>query len=213
MRRKFKVLLEQAGSFELMPVGGMADRILFQDYTLELFAEAIAVEQVAHADSAARHFIFVSGTDTARRGADFRRAARLLGRFVHFAMIGKDQMGAVAEKEPPAHFNAGFFQIFEFCNERSGIDNGAGSDHSFFPRSKYSARDQLENVAVAVEDDGVSRIMAACVTRDVIERRGDIVYNLAFAFIAPLRTDYHHCFSRRLVHLSGPLAPFKPHNP
>src|ERR1700720_308056 len=108
MRRKFKVLLEEASDFERMPVGGMADRVLFQDYTLELFAEAIAIEEVAHADSAARHFVFVSGADTARRGADFRRAARLFGSFVHFSMIGKDQVGAIAEKEPPAHLNAGF---------------------------------------------------------------------------------------------------------
>ncbi len=57
MRRKFKVLLEEASGFERMPVGGMADRILFQDYTLEFFAKAIAIEQVAQADSAARHFI------------------------------------------------------------------------------------------------------------------------------------------------------------
>src|SRR6202007_2176244 len=49
--------------------------------------------------------------------------------------------------------------------------------------------------------------MAPVVARDVVERRSDIVYNLAFAFIAPLRTDYYDCFSRRLVHLSGHLTP------
>src|ERR1700719_4510741 len=209
MRRKFKVLLEQAGGFERMPVGGMADRILFQDYTLEFFSEAIAIEQIAHADSAARHFVLICGTDTARRGADFRRAASLLGGFVHFAVIRKNHVGTIAEKQSTAHFDAGFFQVFEFRNQCRRINHGAGTDHGFFFRSKYAAGNQLEDVAMAVEDDGMPCIVPARVPSDVVKRGSHIVYDLALAFIAPLRADYYHCLSRRLIHQSAHPEPFQ----
>src|SRR5580693_10531042 len=192
-----------------MAVSGMAYRILFQDDALEFLAEAIAIEQIAHADSAARHFVFIRGADAARRGADFRRAARLLSGFVHFAVIRKNQVGAIAKKQPATHFDAGFFQVFEFRDERRGINYGAGPDYGFLFRPKYAAGNQLEDVAMAVEDDGVPRIVAARVPGDVVKRRSHIVYDFAFSFIAPLRADYHYCLSRRLIHLSGHPEPFQ----
>ena len=62
---------------------------------------------------------------------------------------------------------------------------------------------------MAIEDDGVPGIVPAGVPRDVVKRRSHIVYDFPFAFIAPLRADYHHCLSRRLIHLSGHPEPFQ----
>ena len=54
---------------------------------------------------------------------------------------------------------------------------------------------------MAVENNGVPGIVAAGVTRDVIERGGHIVNDLTLPFIAPLRANYDNCLRRRLVHL------------
>ena len=100
-------------------------------------------------------------------------------------------MGAITEEQPAPHFDAGFLEILEFRDKRGRINHGPGADHGFLARSKYAAGDQLEDVAMAVEDDGVACIMAARVPRDIVERRSDVVYDFPFAFIAPLRADYY----------------------
>ena len=205
VRRELEILFEKAGGFERMAVSGMADCIFFEDHALEFFAETIGVEQIAHANSAARHFVFVRRTDSARGGSDFRSTARLFSGFVHFAMIGKNQVGAIAEKKPPANFDAGFFQIFEFGDERRRIDHGAGTNHSSFLGPQNAAGNQLQDVTMAVEDDGVPGVVAAGITRDVIKRGGHIVDDLAFSFVAPLRANYDHCLRRRLVHFEAIL--------
>jgi hypothetical protein len=62
---------------------------------------------------------------------------------------------------------------------------------------------------MAVEDDGMPCIVPARVPSDVVKRGSHIVYDLALAFIAPLRADYYHCLSRRLIHQSGHPEPFQ----
>ena len=135
VRRELDILLEKACGFERMSVSGMADGVFLKDDALDFFAETIGVEQIAHANSAARHLIFVRRTDSAGGGSDFRSTARLFSGFVHFAMIGKNQVGAIAEKKPSANFDAGFFQIFEFGDERCRIDHGSGPNHSLVSRA------------------------------------------------------------------------------
>ncbi len=80
---------------------------------------------------------------------------------------------------------------FDFVDERGGIDDHAGADHRVAAGTQNSARDELQNVAIAADDDGMAGVVAAGYARDVFERTGEIVDDLAFAFIAPLRA-YHY---------------------
>ena len=98
----FEILIEQPFGFERMSVSGAADGVFLGEHALKLFAEAICIEQVADANAAPRHFVFVGRSDAARSGADFRRAPSGFGGFVHFAMIGKNQVRAVAQEQASA---------------------------------------------------------------------------------------------------------------
>ncbi len=45
---------------------------------------------------------------------------------------------------------------------------------------------------LVIEDDRVAGVVSARVTRHIVERRGNVVHDLAFAFVAPLRAhDYN----------------------
>ena len=80
---------------------------------------------------------------------------------------------------------------FDFVDERGGIDDHAGADHRVTAGPQNSAGDQLQNIAIAADDDGVPGIVATGYARDVFERTGEIVDDLALAFIAPLRANHH----------------------
>src|SRR5690348_3498427 len=66
------------------------------------FSKKLRLQQIAHAQTATRHFVFVSGADSTRSRADFVGAARYFRGFIQFAVIGKNQVRAVAYVEPPA---------------------------------------------------------------------------------------------------------------
>ena len=189
MRGELKILVDDSRNFERMAVGRAADRVLFGEHALELGAEAIGLKQIANANSTASHFIFVGRADATRRGPDFRFAARGFRGLVHLAMIRKDQVRAIAQEKAAAQFDAGFLEVFEFGDERGRIDDSAWSDHGFLLRPQDAARNQLQHVAVAVEDDRMARVVAAGVARGVIKRRGKIVDDLALPFVAPLGSD------------------------
>ena len=79
-----------------MAVGCFADQIFFGDHALEFDAETFRLQHIAHADSAPSHFVFVGRADPARSGPDLRLTTREFRGLVHFAMVGKDQVRAVA---------------------------------------------------------------------------------------------------------------------
>ena len=75
-----------------------------------------------------------------------------------------------------------------------GIDDHAGADDRVLLRAQNAAGNELEHVAILADDDGVAGVVAAGNTRDVVERAGEIVDDLALAFVAPLRADHDDRF-------------------
>ena len=100
-------------------------------------------------------------------------------------------MGAIADVQPAAHVDAGLGQGFDFFDQRGGIHDHSRADHGVPAGAQNSAGDQLQNVAILPDDDGVAGVVATRYAGDVFEGAGQIVHHLAFAFIAPLRTHHH----------------------
>ncbi len=95
-------------------VGSLGEAIFFGDDVGGFLAEQLGIQQVAHAQAAASHLVFVGGTDAARGRADFVGAARAFGGFVQLAMVGKNQMGAIADVQAAIHVDAGLARAFRF---------------------------------------------------------------------------------------------------
>src|SRR5882762_2257726 len=180
-------------------IGSLRDTVFFSDNAGGLFAEEIRVEQIHHAQSAARHFVFVGGANAARSGADFIFTAGGFGGFVQFAVIGEDQMGAIADVQAAGDAEMGLFEHFNFGNQGGRIDDDAGTDDDMLLGSQVRAAEELKNVAVLADDNRVAGVMAPGDASDVIERAGEIINDFALAFIAPLRTNHHDRFHSEIL--------------
>ena len=192
-------MLEQARSLKRMAIRCRTDRIFLPDHAIELFAETIRLDQIADANSAARHFVFIGRADSARRGADLRLSPRGFRGFVHFAVIRKNHMGAIAQEKTPAHVDARFFQVFDFGKQRNGVYDGSGANHGLFSRAQNPAGNQLQDETTAIENNGMPGIVAAGVAGRVVKRRSNVIDDLAFPFVSPLRTHHRYCFGPALL--------------
>src|ERR1700722_7506104 len=88
------------------------------------------------------------------------------------------------------HIDAGFGQGLQFPYQGRRVYDHPRPDHRVFARAQNSARDQLQDKAASVEDNGGAGVVPSRASRDVIERGGQIVLELAFAFGSPLRAPY-----------------------
>ena len=99
-------------------------------------------------------------------------------------------MGARAEMQPAAHVDTGAAEVIELGHQGRRIDHHARTNDRLLAGTQDSARDQLQDEAIAIVDDGVACIVAAGAARNVVKGSRHVIDDFAFAFIAPLRA--HH---------------------
>src|SRR6202790_3114181 len=100
-------------------------------------------------------------------------------------------MGAIANMQAALYVDARLGESFDFIDECGGIDDDAGADNRMTARAQNSAGDELKDVAIGADDDGVAGVVTSGYPRDIFEGAGEVVNHFAFTFIAPLRA-YHH---------------------
>src|SRR5438105_4712748 len=113
--------------------------------------------------------------------------------------------------------NRPFTSTPAFARVSISATSAAGSTTTPVPlRPQNSAGDELQHEAVFSDDDGVPRVVASGNACNVVERAGQIVYDLALALITPLRAYHHngfHSFSlfSRFPGSPGTTALTRPH--
>ena len=147
------------------------------------------VQQVLHAQAAARHLVFVGGADTARGGADPHPSGRVLRRQFDQPVIGKNDVSAVADKQIAVNLDARSAQGIYFLQEGKGIEHHSVADDAAAAFAQHAAGNQLQDELFAVDGDRVSGIMAAGITRHHVEALREHVNDLALALVAPLGAD------------------------
>jgi hypothetical protein len=86
--------------------------------------------------------------------------------------------------------HAGGAPRVNFLHESDRIEHDSVANHAAATLPQHTARDELQDKLLAVDGDRVSRIMTAGITRHNLEALGQNVNDFAFAFVAPLRSDY-----------------------
>src|SRR6267142_5799446 len=104
--------------------------------------------------------------------------------------------------------DASFGERFDFGDEGCGIDYDAGADDCLLLGSQDAAGDELQDEAILADDYGVPGVVSAGDARDIVKSAGEIIDDFAFAFVAPLRADYHDRFHAvpSLAHMCHPHA-------
>src|SRR5712675_1623104 len=109
-------------------------------------------------------------------------------------MIRKNQVGAIAKMQAALNVDASFGERLNFGDEGCGIDYDAGADDCLLFGAEDAAGDELQDETVFADDYGVPGVVSAGDARDIVKSAGQIIDDFAFAFVAPLRADYHDRF-------------------
>src|SRR5271170_3031209 len=182
---------------DLRSVSALRDAILLRHHTRSLFAEKGGIQQINNAKPAAGHLVFVGRSNSTRCRANLVRATSGFCRHIELTMIGKDQVCAVADVQPPFHVDSCLSEGFNFRHQRRRVNDNPSADDGVLLWSQDAARDELKDVAIFADDNRVPGIMATSNAYDVIKRPGKIVDNLALALVAPLRAHHHDRFHAR----------------
>src|SRR3954468_6736925 len=142
----------------------MRDHVLFAAGIFDMLLEEIEIEQINHTKASPSGFIFVARSNSARSCANLDPAGRILRRKLNHAVIGKNHMGALADKEIPINLHAGISESRNFFEERNRIENNAVPDDAAAAFAQHPARNQLQDKSLAVYDDGVAGVVSACIT-------------------------------------------------
>ena len=168
---------------------GLQHLVVLLDLELELLLEPLRVDQVDHAQAGARRLVAVGRADAALGGADLVLAFERLALGVQFAVIGKDQVGGLAEEQVALDFDAELAQPLDFLDEADGVDHHAVADDADLVLAQDARGDQVQDVFLSLDVDRVAGVVAALRADHDVRLLGQHVDDLAFAFIAPLGAD------------------------
>src|SRR6185295_10128437 len=118
--------------------------ILQFDLGCDLRSESGLVEEIADTQAAPSDLIFVCRTDAARRSSDLSFAELLLDRGFKHAMVGKDQVTAIGNEQPPVDVDAGSFERLRLFEKRKRIQNNAAADDARHARVKDAGGDNVQ---------------------------------------------------------------------
>ena len=110
-------------------------------------------------------------------------------------MVGQNHLRAVRDEKISVDPHACLAQRTHFLQKGHGVQNHAVADHAAARRPQHSARHQLQDELLAVDDDRVAGIVAASVTGYDGKALRQDVDNLSFTLVAPLGADNHRSFA------------------
>ena len=172
---------------------------------MDVLLEKLLVEKVGDAEAAARHFVFIGGADAARSGSDLDPSGSILGAEFDHAMVGQDDMGAIADEEigrrttvrGTCHLEPGGAQGGDLLHESERIEDDAVTDDRLRLLAEDAAGNELQDELLAGDGDGMSGVVSAGIARDNFKVIGEHIDDFALALIAPLGAENHRglCFA------------------
>ena len=168
--------------------GGLDLSVLGDGAGLDVGGERPGVEHVAGPQADPAGLVGVGRSDALQRRADLVVAAHRLGDGVVRLVPREDEVGPAGHLQAGARHAAGLERV-DLGEQRRQVDDDAVADHRHDVVVEDAARDQLQGVAVAADDDGVAGVVAALVAHDVGVLLGQQVDDLGLALVTPLGAD------------------------
>ena len=170
------------------------------DVGAHFFRQLFIVEQIHHPHGAAGDFVFVSRADAAAGRADFFIALRCFARLVQGNVVGQDESGGRRDFQTAFHvFHACGNQFVDFAQQGFGGNHHAGADEAVQFFMQDAARNQAQDGFFAADNQRVAGIVPALEADHAAGLLGQPIHNLAFAFVAPLRTDDHYVLRHTIL--------------
>src|SRR5206468_3323981 len=96
---------------------------------------------------------------------------------------------AIAHVQPALDVDAITHETVDLREERIRVEHDTVPDRAPDPGMEDSARDLVEHERRLADVDRMPGVRAALIAHDPIRALGEYVYELPFAFVAPLRAD------------------------
>jgi len=159
--------------------------------------EVLRVHQLTQADAAARHLVLVGGTDAAAGGADGLLAAGHLTGVIQGHVVGEDQRAGFADGEPLTGRHPGLVQHLQLLQQRRRGEHHAVAYQAAHILAQDAGGDQVQHGLLAVDDQGVTGVVAPLEACHRVGLVGEQIHHLALSFIAPLGPDYDYVLAHR----------------
>ena len=176
---------------------GLENRVLGGECGLDLGTQRLGVEEVLDADTDAVHLVRVGRANATSGRADLVIAARTLVGLVHKAVVGGDDVRVCRDQQARA-VHASCRDGLDFIEKNIEVNDDAVTDDRGNAFGEDSRGQEVEGVLLAIDDDRVSRVVAAVEFNDVIGVLSQLVGSFSLAFVAPLgaeNDDGGHVFS------------------
>lgn len=107
-------------------------------------------------------------------------------------MEGEDEVRTVGDEELLGiDGDALAFEGGDFLAKADGVEDDAIANHVLLAWPENAGGDEVEDVFLALDDDGVPCVCAPLAADDQVGIFGEQVYDFAFSFISPLEAyDY-----------------------
>jgi len=100
---------------------------------------------------------------------------------------------ALTHEKPALRPDAALVQGLDLFQEHGRIDDRALSDDAPSLLMKDSGRDQMKDLLLAADYQGVTRVCPTCISNDEVGVWRVQIDHLAFALVPPLGSDHHQC--------------------
>ena len=178
-------------------------QVLLGQHRREFLAEDVRVEQVLDPQPHPAGLVRVRRTDAAFGRTELVLAEVPLDEAVELLVVRQDQVG-VARHPQPGTVDPTRLESVDLGQHDDRIDHDAVADDRSDVVVQDTGRDQLQGEGLAVDDEGVPRIVAALVADDQLHLLGDEVGEFPLALITPLGA--HHDGRRHADLLGLPLG-------
>ncbi len=147
------------------------------------------VGEVVPAQAATGRLVAVGRADALAGGAEVVLAARLLVEAVKDFVEGQDDVGAVADEEPPGGLDAAALQPRDFGAGLDRVKHHAVADDRHRVLAEDAAGDEVEFENVVPHHHGVPGVAAALAAHHDVRFLTEGVHDFAFALVAPLHSQ------------------------
>ncbi len=137
----------------------------------------------------ARDLVRVRRADAPAGRAEALSPALALVEPIEGDVVRQHEVGAVGDAEVRGR-DAMRGEHLELLDEARQVHDRPGTDDAERVRVEDPGRDEVELEGAVLVDDGVAGVAAALESDDEVGLLRQIVGDLAFAFVAPLRTDH-----------------------
>ena len=162
------------------------------EHFLDFGTEPRGIEQILDAQRATRYLVFIRRPDAPTGRPDLGVATAGLAGLIQRDVVGQDQRARFGDLQARSHILPRRLQLRNFLEQCLRRQHDPVTDVADNARVHDPRWNQAKNGLLAIDPEGMARIVAALKAHDALGGLGEPVDDFALAFVTPLGTDHYN---------------------